>query len=239
MAIVRKLTEAGIASFTEYLRQLSDDGTLEPPTDLLNGTESSDSLLGTAEVEPVVVESKLEVAKYLRRQLATLDKGEIDNNSGLWTWLSLFFFDQVCPRSDEGIREPGELARHVLSQHSQKYYRHLLAGPYRLLQLHNEKSRVFLCGPLTEHGDFSEQLASRMQIITNRSLIEVVDSLYFDSASLAPGRPKRGALTRSRAGNLRRLISVIQQFDLTYDLYAMTPTQILELLPKEFERWRE
>ena len=239
MAIVRKLTDAGIASFTEYLRQLSDDGTIEPPTDLLNGVDSSDSLLGTAEVEAVVVESKLEVAKYLRRQLATLDKSEIDNSSGLWTWLSLFFFDQVCPRSDQGIRQPGELARHVLSQHSQKYYRHLLAGPYRLLQLHNEKSRVFLCGPLTEHGDFSEQLASRMQIITNRSLIEVVDALYFDSASPTPGRPKRGALTRSRAGNLRRLISVIQQFDLTYDLYAMTPTQILELLPKEFERWRE
>jgi len=193
----------------------------------------------TAEVEAVVVESKLEVAKYLRLQLRHLDKSEIDNNSGLWTWLSLFFFDQVCPRSENGVREPGELARHVLSQHSQKYYRHLLAGPHRLLQLHNEKARVFLCGPLTEHGDFSEQLASRMQIITNRSLIEVVDSLYFDSAAPAPGRPKRGALTRSRPGNLRRLISVIQQFDLTYDLYAMTPTQILDLLPKEFERWRE
>jgi hypothetical protein len=76
-------------------------------------------------------------------------------------------------------------------------------------------------------------------VITNCSLIEVVDTLYFDPESPGAGRPKRGALTRSRAGNLRRLISVIQQFDLTYDLYAMTSAQILDLLPKEFERWRE
>jgi hypothetical protein len=150
-----------------------------------------------------------------------------------------FFFDQVCPASERGVREPGEIARHVLSDRSQKYYRHLLAGPYRLIQLHGDNARVFLYGPLPEHGDFSEQLASRMQIITNRSLISAIYQLYFDPTASAAGRPKRGALTRSRPGNLRRLIAVIQQFDLTYDMYAMTASQILDLLPpKEFSRWR-
>jgi hypothetical protein len=37
---------------------------------------------------------------------------------------------------------------------------------------------------------------------------------------------------------VRRLVAVIQQFDLTYDLYAMTADQILTLLPPEFDRWR-
>lgn len=134
---------------------------------------------------------------------------------------------------------PGELARHILSQHAQKYYRHLLAGPYRLLQIHGENARVFLCGPLPQHGDFSEQLASRMQLISNRSLIEVVDRLYYDLSAEGTGHPKRGALTRTRPGNLRRLVAVIQQFDLTYDLYAMSPDEILELLPHEFTRWAE
>lgn len=157
---------------------------------------------------------------------------------GLWTWLSLFFFDQVCPAEGGGRRKPGELARHVLSQHAQKYYRHLLAGPNRLVQLHDVNARVFLYGPLPEHGDFSEQLASRMQFVSNRALIEAVDKLYFDPAANGAGRPKRGALTRTRAGNLRRLVSVIQQLDLTYDLYAMNSQQILDLLPDEFAKWK-
>jgi hypothetical protein len=239
MATVRRLTDAGITRFTEYLKRIADGEVLDPPTHLLYDNESSESLLGTAEVEPVVLDTKLMAAKYLRRQLESLDRSEVDNNVGLWTWLSLYFFDQVCPAAAGGRRDPGELVRHVLSPLSKKYYRHLLGGPCRLLQLHGEFARVFLYGPLPEHGDFSEQLASRMQIITNRALIEAVDRLYFDSTANGAGRPKRGALTRSRPGNLRRLVTVIQQFDLTYDLYAMSADEIIKLLPREFRRWIE
>jgi len=126
----------------------------------------------------------------------------------------------------------------VLSDDYRKYYRHLLAGPCRLLQVHGTYSRVFLYGPLTQHGDFSEQLASRTERVSNRALIEAVDALYFDSDAEGGGRPKRGALTRTRAGNLRRLVAVMDQFDLTYDLYAMSSQQILDLLPKEFSPWQ-
>ena len=33
------------------------------------------------------------------------------------------------------------------------------------------------------------------------------------------------------------IVDVIQQFDLTYDLYSLTGRQILRLLPDEFRRW--
>jgi hypothetical protein len=240
MAIVRKLTESGITQFVAYIKRLSLGEVIDPPFHLLTSDETSAALMGTAEIdETVVLDTKLIAAKYLHQQLSTLDRGEIEGNIGLWSWLSLFYFDQVCPAPERGVREPGEIARHVLSDHSQKYYRHLLAGPYRLFQLHGDSARVFLYGPLPEHGDFSEQLASRMQFITNRSLISAISQLYFDPHASAAGRPKRGALTRSRPGNLRRLIAVVQQFDLTYDMYAMTASQILDLLPgEEFSRWR-
>ncbi|MCO6455543.1 MAG: hypothetical protein J5I93_09630 [Pirellulaceae bacterium] len=239
MAIVRKLTETGIKAFTEYLTRLADGEKIDPPMHLLTDADSSQELLGTAEVEPVTLDSKLAAAKYLTIQLASLDKSEVDNNVGLWTWLSLFFFDQVCPESASGERKPGEIVRHVLTLSALKYYRHLLAGPCRLWQLHGKCSRVFLYNPLTEHGDFSEQLASRQQHISNLHLIEAVDRLYYDPESIGAGRPKRGALTRTRPGNLRRLVAVIQQFDLTYDMYAMNSEQILTLLPDEFDHWRE
>lgn len=66
--------------------------------------------------------------------------------------------------------------------------------------------------------DVSGRFASRMQLISNRALVQAVDKLYFDPGSEGAGRPKRGALTRTRPGNLRRLVTVVQQLDLTYDL---------------------
>jgi hypothetical protein len=33
-------------------------------------------------------------------------------------------------------------------------------------------------------------------------------------------------------------VHVLQQLDVTYDVYGMTGQQILDLLPLEFDRWR-
>jgi len=237
MATVRKLTETGLARFRAYLERASGGVVEPPPRELLDDLEHTEALRGGAEVESLGFASKHVAAEYLTRQLAVLDRSEVDHNVGLWSWLSLFYFDQVCPRTTGGRRQPGQIERHIPSLHAWTYYRHLLAGPCRLLQLHGENARLFLHGPLHKHGDFSEQLASRMEFISNRQLIEAVHRLYFASHP-EDGRPKRGATTRTRPGNLRRLIAVIQQFDLTYDLYAMTCDQILALLPPEFARWQ-
>ncbi|MFO7599969.1 MAG: hypothetical protein R6X27_09205 [Candidatus Desulfacyla sp.] len=43
---------------------------------------------------------------------------------------------------------------------------------------------------------------------------------------------------KNAPGTLYRFIDVVQQLDLTYDLYSMTGEQILQLLPNEFDRWR-
>lgn len=237
MQLVRKLTEDGIDRFSEYLRRLNAGERLDPPTHLLHEEDTSEALAGTAGIEPREFRSKGEAAVYLETCLGSLERHEVDNDVGLWTWLSLYFFDQVCPIDGNGKRKPGEMVRHVLSKSAQKYYRHLLAGPYRLRLLHGDCSRIFLHGELPVHGDFSEQLASRLQFISNRSLIQVIDRLYYEVSPEGEGRPKRGALTRTRPGNVRRFISVLQQFELTYDMYAMSADQIQQLLPKEFTKW--
>jgi hypothetical protein len=237
MVTVRKLTETGLVQFRAHLEQLSAGAVELPPAHLLDDQEHSEALRGCAEVENIVFASKQAAAEYLTQQLAALDRSEVDHNVGLWSWLSLFYFDQVGPSTTGGRREPGQIERHIPSLHAWTYYRHLLAGPCRLLHLHGPNARLFLHGPLHKHGDFSEQLASRMELITNGRLIEAVNRLYF-SPDADGGQPKRGAATRTRHGNVRRLVAVIQQFDLTYDLYAMTADQILALLPPEFNHWR-
>jgi hypothetical protein len=237
MPVVRQLTEAGITAFRQYLEGLSVGVAEPPPTNLLTGEESSGPLGADVAIEDRHFVTKRDAAEHLVSRISGLNRAEVDHNIGLWGWLSLFYFDQVCPPAGNRARKPGQIERHIPSQHAWTYYRHLLAGPCRILQLHGANARLFLHGPLHVHGDFSEQVASHMELISNHRLVEALDRLYFVSDE-SGGFPKRGATTRTRAGNLRRFIDVFWQFHLMYDLCAMTADDILHLLPTEFDSWR-
>jgi len=106
---------------------------------------------------------------------------------------------------------------------------------YRLFTLHHQNARLLLHPPVHQHGAFIYDLGFRRDLITNKGLIEAIDLLYWDPKR---HRPKRGATTPTRPGNLRRLIAVIQQLDFNYDLYGMRAREILQLLPPEFDAWR-
>jgi hypothetical protein len=46
-------------------------------------------------------------------------------------------------------------------------------------------------------------------------------------------------MEKSSPGTLLRFIDIIQQLDLTYDLYSMSGEEILALLPPEFDKWKD
>ena len=82
-------------------------------------------------------------------------------------------------------------------------------------------------------GDVVEQLASRQEVVTNPGILELATKLYVDSATQ---RIKRGAGGKS-GGSARRLYDVIEQFDLTWDLYASSGDELAAVMPKEFARF--
>ena len=61
-----------------------------------------------------------------------LENADRWGNPGLWGWLSLFYFDALC------ASVPGAMYRYLPETTGAtaglRYYRHLLAGPYRLYQ---------------------------------------------------------------------------------------------------------
>ena len=234
---VRILNDRGIKAFADFLSSPEAAGGGDPPFAMLEDDFLANPFEDDAEVEPRDFSSRFELAQYLCNVLP--DAGPaLDHNRGLWSWLGLFYFEQICPRQADGSRKIGEVQRYILSLDWKKYYRHLLATPYVIYRLHGPFSRSILSPLVHKHGDFAEQLASRQEIITNRGLIEAVDRLYYASDGES-GMPKRGATNRNRGGTLRRLVDVIQQFDLTYDLYGMTAGDILGILPREFGRWMQ
>ena len=158
------------------------------------------------------------------------------NNPNLWSWLTLFWFDQLCPIEKNGKRNVKEIVKYICSSDFQKYYRHIVAGSYEIYYLHrDEYARLFLYSPLFIHNDFMEQTASRQGIITNKGFIQMIDKLYWD---INLKKPKIGASSPKKMGNLRRLISIVNQMELTYDLRSMSKKEILSLIPSEFDMWK-
>lgn len=235
---IRKLTDRGLEAFRGYLAGLRAGSHASPPAELLTDGGMSHPLPGGGLVERKVFKSRLEVARYLHDVLADTQTEAIESDVGLWSWLSLYFFDQVCPADAGGGRKPGRDYRHILEPGYPNGHRHLLGGAHLVYTVYDcgeALAPLLLNSPLHSETRFCHELASRQNFITNRGIMEAVTRLYLDHQSQ---KPKRGAqIRRNSPGTLYRFIDVIQQLDLNYDLYSMTGSQVIALLPPEFGPW--
>ncbi|AMY07419.1 hypothetical protein LuPra_00592 [Luteitalea pratensis] len=234
---VRRLTVRGIEQFTAFLDSLNTPTPQGVPAWLLDNDEMSSPLEVAIEVTVTTFENRFELAKYLDSKLTDSGLKSVERDVSLWTWLTLFYFDQVCPPDEEGRRKPDEQARYIPAVDDyRKYYRHLLAGPYTVYRAHRDapwRAFAVLAGPVDKLGELAEQLTSRQEIVTNKAAMELATDLYVDPATQ---RVKRGA-AGSGPGSARRFADILNQFDLTWDLYAMKMLAIRQMMPAEFKRF--
>ncbi len=242
MTELRTLTTSGINAFREYLDSLSTVIVAPPvPYELLTAPEMSEGFDHSVEIEQRKFGSRLASAQYLDTVFTASGVERIDQSPGVWAWLSLFYFEELCPMGKGGRRKPGELARLLPEAHAFRYYRHLLAGPYQIYRVFRDEpagAAIVLHQPLDKPGDYVAQLASRQELISNRGLIEAATHMYFDPVKQ---KYKRSGQAKDKPGTLRRFVDVLEQFELTYDLYFFHEAGadlFLELLPQEFKKWK-
>lgn len=233
---LRRLNAEGISRFATYLVTLRQDHTIAPDRSLLLDESSSEFLAGGVELERPGFTTKRQAAEYLLPRLKTLAHPDLYRDMGLWSWLALYYFDDVCPPGDGGKRKPLADPHYILDAHNHKRrYRHLLATPVQIQDAIPDHNRIYLNAPLPVHGDLVEQTMSRLYLMRIPAVREAIDRLYFD-----PEREgvKRGALTRTRRGNLRERLTVrIQQLSMTYDVSAMSGDDLIDVLGAEFAGW--
>jgi hypothetical protein len=173
-------------------------------------------------------------------RLGPLEPATISNDRGLWTWLAIYLFDQLCPVASDGKRKLDKQYRYVLSSDYRHYYRHLVRTPWQLCRDHGPNSRFLLLAsndstePLRRHGDILEQLGGTQSIIRSRPIIAEASRLYSDPLS---GRPKKGAAGKG-GGSIRRFARVLRQLDLTFDAELMPSGGLGAILPGEFDGWK-
>ncbi|WDF78407.1 hypothetical protein PQ469_00105 [Mucilaginibacter sp. KACC 22773] len=234
--IVKQFNDDGIAIFQQFLRRAKfDSDNSDFPRDMLFEPRFTESLDEEYYISDVTFQSKHDAGRYFEEVFELSSNKALYYNQKLWSWLSAFYFDQICPVDGGGKRKVGQEARYILQtpKDYQTYYRHLLSGPSRIYSELNEKGRIFLTGELSKRGDLIEQLQAYQNIAMNKGIIEAADALYWDEEG---NKLKKGAGSKG-PGTPRRFVSVIGQFEFTYDLNSMQGENILTLFPNEFRRW--
>ncbi len=235
---LRRFTTTGMSAVQEALDRL-DLGEVVNLQAILVDDRFTEVLIAGSVVDVRAFANRRQAGEYLYNLLVPLEDTitDIERDRGLWTWLALAWVDVLAPAEDDGTRRLKDRARWVaVVDDYRKYYRHLLAGPYRIYRAHKddpERAMAVLATVVERPGEVVEQFASRQEMITNPNLMSAITSLYYDPAT---GRLKSGAGGKAH-GSARRLVDVLQQFDVTWDIYGMEPDEILDLLPGEFHRF--
>jgi hypothetical protein len=241
MITARRFSPEGITRFEAWLATASPGGNA---TALAADSSLSDEIDEVAVDESRLFRSRYEFGVYLCGVLSAVDREELLSVAydGLWAWLNALYFQQLAPRK---IRR----AEHYICMRrgSAGYLLHRNAArtAFELVAIHGKNAEFALQQPMHTHGQLLESLSASQSIARNCGFFAAAARMYLD----VDGKIKKGATSKpkkpkdrkpgdvSGKGSIRRLPVALRRLDLTYDVDALTPDELVSLLPREYERW--
>lgn len=232
--ILRQFNIEGIKTFKSFLAECRQNPQLLVPYGLLEDASLTTMVFPSIQVAPQHFVLRQDAAEYLTTILADLPGEDVAKNPGLWTWLSLFYFDEVCP-TKKGCRIVKNDYYYVFEPHSMRhFYRHLLFIAWYSKRLAHPFDRLYMTRPFSSLDQITDQVMKRLYLTRIPCIFEVLDRLYWDTGRQGP---RRGIVDKQkiRPGDLvHRFPQRIRQLEKTYDLFSLTADQLLELLGEEF-----
>ena len=232
--LVRRFNADGIEAFRRELAECRTAPTRDIPLEMLTDPMLTESVLPSVEIELRGFKTKGDAAVYFHQIFGGIPKQQLLEDTGLWTWLSLYYFDIVCPKHS-GIRKVRNDYTYVYEAKSiRHFYRHLLFVSWRTLDIAPTHNRLLLSTSISSLDKFSSEVIKRLYMTRIPCFFEVLDRLYWDEKR---GRARPGVtdFQKVTAGNLvHRLPNRIRQLEKTYDLHSLTADQLLSLLGEEF-----
>ena len=249
-----EFNDAGVGAFATLLVEAAD-GLPAPAAaaralTLARDRRLTDPVPGGPPVDPAApFADRAELADLTLALLkdAGVAAGPEAHRVGLWTWLAAVWLPRLCGRAGDGPDAPldvKEPVKYVLSLETQKFYRHLVAGPAWLRHLHGDRARLFLSQKPYYHPDVAEQVVGTAQAeyAGLPEVVRLIDRLYWDPDARAPKvrATNRGGKNEPHPpGVLRALLAVLGQIGCTHDLPSLSADRLLAMLPAEFDRFRD
>ncbi|MFM7056784.1 MAG: hypothetical protein ACKO2P_07655 [Planctomycetota bacterium] len=230
---VRRLNQRGMEAFRQRLSDLRQNSASGVPEEWLEDEWLTEVVQPELQVQRFDLETRRDAATYLSMVLQHLPPEQVATDAGLWTWLSLLFFDSVCPVVD-GQRTVRNDYHYVFEpRNSRHFYRHLLFIAWQILRLAPRWNLLFLRGRTSSLDHLTVEVLKRLYLTRIPCIFEVLERLYWDPERR---RPRPGVTgSRMTAGNLtHRLPQRILQLEKNYDLVDLNADQLIELLGEEF-----
>ena len=161
------------------------------------------------------------------------------SNQGFWSWISAVYIDQLLEKTKDGNRYKLWAAyRYIpIDWNTLRFYRHLAFSSYWVSCLGDMPAKFFLGIPMNVHSEAIEQLLTRAKdTIAIPCVAEAAIKLYVKEH----GGLKPKTIGRKTPGSAYRLATVISpQLQMNFDLHELNCDSFLELLPKEFDDWKQ
>lgn len=233
---IRSFNQAGMDAFRAFLGAARSGSNLPVPVELLESDEHTSPLPTEIDVERCEFRSRRDAANHFHVLLSPLSPETVRKAAGMWTWLSLFYFDEVCPVRSGRRNVRNDYTYIFMPNESRYFYRHLLFISWYVLQLSPNHNRLFLDSSLVTLDTITTDVFKRLYLVRIPCIFELLDRLYWDETI---GRPARGIVSPNRvmAGDLmHRFPTRIRQLEKTYDLMTLNADQLLEILGDEFQQ---
>ncbi len=234
---LRTFNESGIRAFRTFLRKARQDPTTPAPSHIVEDETLTKVYVPAVEVEPRRFGSRAEAADYFCRLFKQIPSHQVANDASLWTWLSSFFFDEVCPRQRGRRKVMNDYCYIYEPRNPHNSYRHRLYIAWRIITAAPQHNRLFLRAALPTLDQVTAEVFKRLYLTRIPCIFEILDRLYWDDSQ---GKARAGIVTRKnvKPGDLiHRLPIRIQQLERTYDLMTLSADQLLDLLGEEFRQY--
>lgn len=249
---VRRLTSPGLDVFEQWL--LQKDG--EPPLAILEDPHYTEPIGFETFIDPgLKFETTFAIGEYLNSALPAekdSDASKIFGDTAMWSWLSLALIANLLSKTNKGggkIGQPLAVNHYVqtTSSGSRQNYRLIVRAAWWAVRLHGDGARIALGSKESPWGELADQILGRPQLASHPVFFAVARQLYLD----AEGNMKRGAAgkrdksarknpkARAGLGAVRRLALTINQFGKTFNTRAISTEKMVDLLPKEYERFEK
>jgi hypothetical protein len=235
--ILRRFNSAGIAEFVRRIETLRAGGTADIDEAFVTDAKLTEPIVPEVLMERPAFKTKRDAGSYLSERTRGARAVHGDDDRGLWTWLSAWHWDAVCPVRDNEQRKVLNPYHYVLGYgHAQNAKKHLLKVSVVLTEAWPSSQLLLDSAPWTLN-QIVQDVTTRMTLVRLQGIGDLVDMLYRDPIT---GKQKPGAVdARSvRPGDLRhRLSARIRQLEVTHDLTDLNAEQLLNLLGDEFRQW--
>ena len=239
---VCELTPEGMALARKYLDGIRASGWMPLPTGLVSNPVYSQPVEPEVFVEERSFANRREAGKYLLERLEPLGAAQVTERPNLWSWLGILYLEHTMTSEEGGGRRFAEIAYLIdpRTRDSRDRSHHRLLTAYDIWRLHGEVAWLLLDDPVDSLGQFVLRIVQSPELFRSPGTMQLIHQLYGDPTTRKPRPGTRGSDSASApAGSLPRLIVVLNQLSMTYDVYDMAPKQLLDLLPPEFDSFRQ